>query len=316
MPERVAVLFPGQGSQYVGMGKALLEQPGEGRRVLRRADEVLDFSVTKLCLEGPEERLRDTANAQPAILAVSVAAYVALREAAGEDFQPAFLAGHSLGEFSALVAAGSLSFVDALRLVRRRGELMGQAGEAQPGAMAAILGGDDESVEAACQEAAQEGSVVVANYNLPGQVVISGEPSAVQRAGELCRARGAKRVVPLAVSGAFHSPLMSSAAGPFAAAVAACPVGVPQVPVIGNVSAAPLTSEDDTRAELTRQIVSPVRWAQSLRYMASQEVTWYVEVGPGQVLSGLAKRLPGARVANVESAASADALLATWRSQG
>ncbi|MCL4466591.1 MAG: ACP S-malonyltransferase [Chloroflexi bacterium] len=316
MPRRIAFLFPGQGSQYVGMGKALLAEPGEGRRVLRRADEVLGFSLTRLCLEGPEERLRETPNAQPAILAVSVAAYAALREAAGDDFGPAFFAGHSLGEFSALVAAGSLSFVDALLLVRRRGELMGQAGQERPGAMAAIIGGDDSLVEEACQEAAPFGIVIVANYNAAGQVVISGEPAAVQRAGEIARAKGAKRVVPLPVSGAFHSPLMAAAAEPFAAAVAACTLVAPPVPVVGNVTAEPLMSEEQLRGELTRQIISPVRWAQSLGYMAYEGVGQYVEVGPGQVLAGLAKRLPGARVANVESASAAGALVAAWRSEG
>ena len=313
MTERFALLFPGQGSQFVGMGKSLLEESATARHLLEQADETLGYPLTKCCVDGPEEVLRETSQAQPAILAISVAALAVLREAAGDELSPAFVAGHSLGEFSALVAAQALDYGDALRLVRRRGELMSDAGRAQQGAMAAVLGAEDGAVEEACREASEVGTVVVANYNAAGQVVISGEPQAVQRAGELAKAKGARRVVPLPVSGAFHSPLMASAAGHFGEAVTASAIADPRVPVVSNVDVKPLVEAEAVRHELQRQIIAPVRWAQTLRFIAGAGVSLFVEIGPGQVLTGLAKRVPGVRTANVDSPASARALVAEWR---
>ncbi len=313
MVESYAVVFPGQGSQYVGMGKALWEASATARDLLALADDTLGCKLTQLCFAGPEEELRDTANAQPAILAVSVAALAALQEALGGAIAPAFGAGHSLGEFSALVAAGSLAYVDALRLVRRRGQLMSAAGQSRLGAMAAVLGVADTVVEEACREAAEMGIVVVANYNSEGQAVISGEPAAVQRAGELAKAKGAKRVVPLPVSGAFHSPLMEAAAEQFRAAIAECQIADPRWPVVANATAAPLRSAAEVRAELSGQILSPVLWSRSVDYIARQGVSLFVEVGPGQVLSGLIKRNRALRTANVGDVATAMAVAVELR---
>jgi len=313
MPNDYALVFPGQGSQYVGMGQDLWEQSPAARAVFAQADDVLAFPLSKLCFAGPEEVLRETANAQPAILVVSLAALAALEEAAGERLSPLFTAGHSLGEFTALVAAGALSGADALRLVRRRGELMSAAGQERPGAMAAVLGADDAAVEEACAEAAEAGTVIVANYNAPGQVVISGDPAAVARAGEVAKAKGARRVMALAVSGAFHSPLMAYAVRPFRGAVAECQIADPRVPVVGNVTATPLRTAAEVRDELTRQITSPVCWSRSVEYMAEHGAGQFVEVGPGRVLTGLAKRTHSVRTANVDDVAAARALAAEWR---
>lgn len=313
MSERLALLFPGQGSQSVGMGRSLLAESATARRILQQADEVLGYPLTRLCLDGPDEVLRETTHAQPAILAISVAALAVLREVADGALSPSFVAGHSLGEFTALVAAGSLPYEDALRLVRRRGELMSEAGRAQPGAMAAVVGADDAVVEAACREAAEAGVVVVANYNSPGQVVISGEQQAVQRASELAKAKGARRILPLSVSGAFHSPLMEQAAAPFREAVAACVIDDPSVPVVGNTEAEPLVDAAAVRRELARQIISPVRWAQTMNYLVAEGVGLFIEVGPGQVLTGMAKRMPGARAVAVASLESARSVVAEWK---
>ncbi|MHB1005143.1 MAG: ACP S-malonyltransferase [Chloroflexota bacterium] len=317
MSRRVAFLFPGQGSQTVGMGRSLWDASDAARTVLRQADDVLGFSLTRLCFEGPEDELRETKNAQPAIFAVSLAALACVRELLGEEPVPDFVAGHSLGEFTALVAAGALTFADGLRLVRRRGELMSAANKHRPGTMAAVLGGTDADVEAACREASTRfaGVVVVANYNSAGQTVISGEPQAVACAGELAKAKGAKRVVPLSVSAAFHSPLMDFAQVPFAGAVADCAWSDPRVCLVANVSGLPLHTANEVREDVTRQIVSPVRWSASLAHMAQHGVDLMVEVGPGQVLSGLAKRVPGIRAITVEEQAGAEAFVAEWRAR-
>ncbi|MHB1131149.1 MAG: ACP S-malonyltransferase [Chloroflexota bacterium] len=315
MSERYAFVFPGQGSQSVGMGAALRQDSEAARQILARADEILGFDLSRLCLEGPVEVLKETRNAQPAILAVSIAALAALRELFGGELRPYCVAGHSLGEFSALVAAESLTFEDALSLVRLRGELMSQAGSQRPGAMAAVLA-SDEVAEAACVEAAEFGTVVVANYNAVGQVVISGEPAAVQKAGELAKAKGARKVIPLSVSGAFHSPLMAVAAHGFASAVAETRLADPTTPVIGNVGAARLANAAAVADELIAQIVSPVRWAQTMDYLVQNGVTQVIEIGPGQVLSGLAKRVANLRVASVDSIVSARSLVDSWRATG
>lgn len=309
----VAFIFPGQGSQVVGMGRDLAAQHPEAAAVFAEADAVLGFPLSHLCFEGPAEVLTDTINAQPAILAASIAALRAW-EATNDTPRPRYVAGHSMGEYSALCAAGALSLADGLRLVRERGRLMKRAGEAQPGGMAAVLGLDRALLEAACARASQEtGRVVqIANDNAPGQIVISGDRTALERAGELAKAAGAKRVIPLAVSIAAHSPLMQSALDDFRRAVEATPMRPPAIPVISNVQACPLDGLSAIREELVLQLISPVRWTESVGWMAAQGVTTFIEVGPGTVLTGLVKRIaPAARTVNVgdtEGIAAARAL--------
>ena len=291
----IAWIFPGQGSQAAGMGQDLYDQFPAARAVFEEADAVLGFALSRLCFEGPAETLTETENAQPALLTMSVAVLAALGwESEPGDTQPrtvpdpAFVAGHSLGEYSALVAARAMSFPTALRLVRRRGELMAAATD---GTMAAIIGLDMERLEAACDEARALGPVVIANENAPGQLVISGANTAVARAGELAKAAGASRVVPLKVSAAFHSPLMAAAAGGLRDAIEQAPLQPATVPVIANVSAQPITDEPAIRAELIQQVTAPVRWIATVENMARAGVDRFVEIGPGTVLSGLVKRI-------------------------
>jgi [acyl-carrier-protein] S-malonyltransferase len=297
MTSSTAYVFPGQGSQVVGMGQALVAAYAVARDTFAEADEILGFALSTLCFDGPSDVLTDTRNAQPAILAVSVAAWRALYAAQPERAQPRCVAGHSMGEYSALVAAGALAFADAVRLTRARGVLMAQAGTDAPGSMAAILKLDDEQVAALCRQAAAEsGDVVqVANYNSPGQIVISGGTAGVAAATVLAKAAGG-RVMPLAVSIAAHSALMAPAAKAFAERVADTPLQTPLTPIIGNVSAAPLTTVDAIRADLVAQLTSPVRWTESIRRMIADGADRFVEVGPGAVLAGLVKRID----ANVE----------------
>ncbi len=292
--ERVALVFPGQGSQFVGMGLELAAMSPAAKRVLREADTTLGIPLTEIIFSGPAETLEDTINAQPAILAVSIAALEALRERLaehGKTLTPMMVAGHSLGEFTALVAAGSLTYPDALLLVRERGRLMKEAGTQRPGGMAAVLGLNDDMLAGICREARDEGVVVLANANCPGQTVISGELPALERAMELAKERGAKRVARLGVSIASHSPLMADASAQFAAIVARTPLREPALPVVANVSAEPLTTVEAIRDELSRQIASPVNWTGSVRRMIDEGVTTFVEIGPGQVLTGLIKRI-------------------------
>ncbi len=311
-----AWIFPGQGSQTAGMGRDLYDQFPAARGVFDEADEVLGFALSRLCFEGPGDMLTATENAQPALLATSVAVLAALgwrSTSAGVESpalsDPACVAGHSLGEYSALVAAHALSFATALQLVRRRGELMAAANE---GTMAAIIGLDFDRLEAACAEARALGPVVIANENAPGQLVISGANPAVARAGELAKAAGASRVLPLKVSAAFHSPLMASAADGLRAAVEQVPVQQPLIPVIANVSAQPLTDVPAVRAELVEQVTAPVRWIATVEYMASMGVDQFVEIGPGTVLSGLVKRIaPDATRQNIGDADGVRKFLAT-----
>jgi [acyl-carrier-protein] S-malonyltransferase len=283
----LAFVFPGQGSQAVGMGRALAEAFPESRAVFDEADEALGFWISRLCFEGPEEELRLTANTQPAILATSVAACRAL-EARG--LRPAWVAGHSLGEYSALVAAGSLTLADALRTVRRRGEYMQEAVPVGVGAMAAILGLDLAAIEAACAEAAQGQVVSPANINCPGQVVIAGHKEAVARAIEACKARG-KRAIPLPVSAPFHCALMQPAQERLAADLAALTFRDPAVPLVNNVDARVVRSGDECREGLVRQVSGAVRWQPSVELLRREGVTRFVEVGPGTVLSGLIKKI-------------------------
>lgn len=285
----VALLFPGQGSQFVGMGRDLAERFPVAREVFEEADDVLGFSLSKLAWEGPEDELTLTHNAQPAILTHSIAAHRALGEAIGEV---AYAAGHSLGEFSAYVAAGSLSFADAVRTVRRRGELMFRGGEERPGTMAAVLGLDDDAVDAVCREASTDTEVcVAANYNAPGQIVISGDVPAVERAMELAKEKGARRALRLNVSGAFHSPLMRVAEEGLAVQLESTDLAAPIYPVVSNVDASPVADAATARRLLVSQLTSPVRWTGCIRTMREAGVNRFLEIGPGSVLSGLLKRI-------------------------
>ena len=287
----VAFLFPGQGSQHVGMGFDLYQAQPVSRAVFDQADQQLGFSLSELCFNGPEESLVDTVNQQPALLAASIAMLRAMQ--ANGSAEPDFVAGHSMGEFSALVAAGSLTFADGLALVRQRGELMKAAGERQPGAMAAVLALETSQVEAICLEASQKTGrpIQVANDNCPGQLVISGDETALVEAMALAQAAGARKVVQLPISIAAHSELMASAADEFARAVDEAPIAPPQMPIIGNVTAQPLTDPDAIRAELKAQLTSPVRWNESMNFLVEQGVETVYEIGPGDVLLSLMKRI-------------------------
>jgi [acyl-carrier-protein] S-malonyltransferase len=302
----IAFVFPGQGSQKVGMGRALAESFPECRAVFDEADAALGESLSGLCFDGPEDRLVLTENTQPAILTVSIAA-ARLLESRG--IRPSITAGHSLGEYSAHVAAGTLSFADAVRIVRRRGRYMQEAVPVGRGAMAAILGLDDDKVAQACDEAAQGDVVAPANLNAPGQVVIAGSTEAVTRAGERAKALGAKRVVMLPVSAPFHCALMKPAEDRLAPELRALPSSTPRVPVIANVDAEPKTDGPSAIEALVRQVSSPVRWEDVVRRLASSGIRAYVEVGPGTVLSGLVRKIDrAARMANLESPADLEAV--------
>ncbi len=292
---KLAVVFPGQGSQFVGMAQELITVSAAAKRIVDDADATLGFSLSDLMFSGPAEALEDTINAQPAILAASIAALEAVNERLaerGERLQPDMVAGHSLGEFSALVAAGVMDFPSALKLVRERGRLMKEAGIERPGGMAAVLGLDDAALAQVCTEASDEsGTVVLANANCPGQTVISGEVGALERAMELAKSRGAKRIARLGVSIASHSPLMAEASAQFAELVTATEMNEPAFPVYANITATPLTSTADIRAELSKQMESPVNWTGSVQRMIEDGATTFLELGPGAVLGGLIKRI-------------------------
>ena len=304
----IACIFPGQGSQTVGMGKALAEAFPVARETMSEADEALGESLSGLCFEGPAERLVLTENTQPAILAVSVAAY---RVLVSKGIVPSFVAGHSLGEYSAHVAAGTMTFGDALRTVRRRGRYMQEAVPVGEGAMAAILGLDPEKVAQACAEAAEGSVVSPANLNAPGQVVIAGAADAVARASARARELGAKRAIPLPVSAPFHCALMRPAEARLAPELRALTVTDPSIPVVANVDAEVKRTAAEGIEALVRQVSSPVRWEDVMRRLASEGVHKYVEVGPGAVLTGLGRKiLRDAAFANIEDPSGLDAVVA------
>ncbi|HUL42857.1 MAG TPA: ACP S-malonyltransferase [Bacteroidota bacterium] len=283
---KVAYIFPGQGSQYVGMGKDLAEQSAAARAIFMQADEILGVPLSKICFDGPEQELRQTKNTQPAIFLHSM---VLLQMMEQRDAQMA--AGHSLGEYSALVAAGAMTFEDALRLVRLRGELMQRAGEEQKGTMAAIVGLAPEIVAAVCSAASAAGIVQPANFNSPGQIVISGSVPGVQKAVELAKAKGAKLARELPVSGAFHSPLMQSAKDRLREKIGATPVRDAVFPVYSNVTARKVQKAEEIRTLLLQQLTSAVQWEESMRAMIADGAATFVEIGPGKVLQGLLKRI-------------------------
>ncbi|HEU0025671.1 MAG TPA: ACP S-malonyltransferase [Ktedonobacterales bacterium] len=333
MTQPVAFIFPGQGSQAVGMGADVYRVSPAARAIYDTADAALGFALSRLCFEGPEDALRETINTQPALVTTSLALLAAMQEAAGAPtgasaaepplsapLAPAWVAGHSVGEYAALAASGALDVAATIRLARERGRLMHEEGSAIPSGMAAVLGLDAPALEKVCAEATERaraaltpdeavahpgvGRVVLANDNAPGQIVISGERRALEAAMELAKAAGARRVVPLAVSGAFHSPVMAPAAEGLARAVDAAPIRDAVIPIISNISATPLSAAGDIRRELASQIVSPVQWTRSIEWLAAQGVTLFVEIGAGQVLSGLVKRI--AREAVTLSVSSAN----------
>ncbi|MGB7875181.1 MAG: ACP S-malonyltransferase [Anaerolineales bacterium] len=294
-----AFVFPGQGSQVVGMGRELANKYPQAKATFEEADDILGFPLSRIMWEGPEDDLNDTVNTQPALYVHSIAAqrvfshlYPDPSTGSGQGFRPASVAGHSLGELSALSAAGALSFADGLRLVRIRGELMKRAGEESPGGMAAILGLDIPTLEKVCAEASSADEIVqVANDNCPGQVVISGAKEAVTRAIEGAKAAGAKRGIPLAVSIAAHSPLMASIQEEWNQAVDACEMADPEVPVVGNVHAQAITTAKELRTDIKAQMYSRVRWTESVQGMLKSGMQAFVEVGSGSVLIGLIRRI-------------------------
>lgn len=294
----IAFLFAGQGAQYIGMGKELYEAFPESKAVFDKADEVLGFSLSQLCFEGPQEELVKTDNCQPAILTMSIAAWEAYKVAV--SYQPSavsYAAGLSLGEYSALVAAEAISFEDAVYLVRRRGEFMEEAAKKTPGRMASLIGLDLEAVKKICAQTQAE----IANINCPGQIVISGTDLAVEEAGKQAINEGAKKVIPLEVSGAFHSSLMKEASLKLAQELEKIKIAVPKIPVISNVTAQPARLPEEIKENLIRQVTSSVLWEDSMKAMLSKGVINFIEFGPGKVLKGLMRRIePSIEVVNIE----------------
>jgi len=319
MTTKVAFLFPGQGSQAVGMGADIFAASPAAKHVFAAVDTALGTPLSSLCFHGPEDTLRETSNAQPAIVTVSLAMLAAFQESLSNTqtsswsspLVPSYTAGHSVGEYAALVASGALDLTQAALLVRERGRLMHHEGTLCAGGMAAVIGMDADTLQGVCQDATQQaqqareaehpkgtttihpglGQVAIANYNAPGQIVISGEQSALALASELAKARGAKRVIPLMVSGAFHSPVMQPATPAFTQAVTTAGIRNATIPVVGNVQGTPLLQAHDIQHELTEQLASSVRWVQTIEYMVGAGVGVFIEIGPGQTLTGMVKRI-------------------------
>ena len=308
MARRIAFLFPGQGSQYPGMGRELAEEFPRARQAFEAADRALGIPLSKLCFEGPAEELQLTRNAQPAILAMSLAAAEVLSE---KGIHADFVAGHSLGEYSALVAAGSIPIEEAVCLVRKRGQYMQEAVPVGQGAMAALLGVEAAAAEDVCREAAQGEVVSPANFNSPGQIVISGHKGAVERAVALARARGAKRAIMLNVSAPFHCALMKPAQDRLAKDLDGAAIFDTKIPLANNVDAELVRSADRVREGLKRQVTAPVRWEQAMRVLRSENVDCFIEVGPGKVLSGLLQQIdPQAECLRIEDRATLNEVLA------
>jgi [acyl-carrier-protein] S-malonyltransferase len=306
----IALLFPGQGSQTVGMGRELAESYPVARQTFEEADAALDMALSKLCFEGPEEQLKLTEITQPAILTVSIAAFRVLKETSPQ-LAPAFVAGHSLGEYSAHVAAGTLSFADAVRTVRNRGRYMQSAVPVGVGAMAAILGMPIEQLEAICKEAAHGESVAPANINSPDQIVISGNAAAVQRAADLAKERGAKRAIMLQVSAPFHCALMQPAQDALQKDLASLDFNAPHIPVVKNIDGSPTMAAGDARSALVHQVTGAVQWVKSMQLLIASGVDTFIEVGPGKVLCGLMRQIDRSKTCmNVEDEASLQKTLA------
>lgn len=303
--KKVAFIFPGQGSQSVGMGKDLYENFEESKNIFDKANEILGKDIKKICFEGPDEDLKQTINTQPAILTTSIAALEAFKAKSG--IKPAFVAGHSLGEYGALYEAGVLSLEDTIKLISKRAEAMSTV---KGGAMAAVLGLDEEKLLQCLEEASKDAYVAVANYNCPGQIVITGQEEGIKKATELLSAAGAKRVMPLAVSGAFHSEMMKEASEVFAKSVETASINNASIPVITNVDAEITTKAEDFKSKMPQQIYSSVFWTQTIQKMISEGVDTFVEIGPGKVLAGLNKKINSEiKSYNIYDQASLDACI-------
>jgi [acyl-carrier-protein] S-malonyltransferase len=301
-----AYVFPGQGAQTVGMGKDLYDGLSSIKALFKQADEAAGFSLSKMCFEGPDDELKKTSNAQPALVTVSIACLRAAQEVAGKALPvPAFMAGHSLGEYTALAAANVIDFSTAVYLAKERGRLMYEAGLKQPGGMVAIMGMDESILAEICRQT----DTIIANFNSPGQLVISGANDNIARAIELAKAKGAARAIPLQVSGAFHSPLMQPAVDGMAPILTKVALRNPTVPIISNVTAQPLTSANQFKDELLNQLSTGVQWQRIVEYMLKQRVNRFIEIGPGKVLAGLIKRINrDAEIVNIGDLASVKSL--------